>query len=327
MKKYLPITLLFTLLIAISCSKVPVTGRKQFTLVPDGMINSMSLSQYQEVLKENKVVTTGTDAQMVKTAGQRAATAVETYLRQNKAADQVKDFKWEFNLLESKEVNAWCMPGGKVAIYTGIMPIVQNETGLAVVMGHEIAHAVARHGSERMSQGLVQQFGAIGLAVAMQNKPAQTQALFQQAYGIGSSVAVMLPFSRTQESEADKLGLIFMAMAGYTPQEAIPFWQRMSKGGGPKPPEMLSTHPSDATRISNIKKFLPTALKYYKGTPSTSSTGGTTAPVSGGSRPKATPKNGGTKATPSNNNTTKPATTTPSGTNTRPKATPKTTPK
>lgn len=316
MKKYLPITLLFTLLIAVSCSKVPVTGRNQFTLVPDGMINSMSLSQYKDVLKENKVVTTGTDVQMVKTVGQRVATAVETYLRQNKAADQVKDFKWEFNLLESKEVNAWCMPGGKVAVYTGIMPIVQNETGLAVVMGHEIAHAVARHGSERMSQGLVQQFGAIGLAVAMQNKPAQTQALFQQAYGIGSSVAVMLPFSRTQESEADKLGLIFMAMAGYNPQEAVPFWQRMSKGGGTKPPEILSTHPSDATRISSIQKFLPTALKYYKGSPNANSTGG-------GSHPKATPKNGGTKA---NNNATKPATTTPSG-NTRPKATPKSTPK
>lgn len=322
MKKYLSITLLFCFLITTSCSKVPVTGRKQFTLVPDGMINSMSLSQYKEVLKENKVVTTGTDVQMVKTVGQRVAAAVETYLRQNKAADQVKDFKWEFNLLESKEVNAWCMPGGKVAVYTGILPITQNETGLAVVMGHEIAHAVARHGSERMSQGLVQQFGAIGLAVAMKDKPAQTQALFQQAYGIGSTVAVMLPFSRTQESEADKLGLIFMAMAGYNPQEAVPFWQRMSKGGGAKPPELLSTHPSDATRIKDIQKFLPSALKYYKGTPN-STTPSTTTP-SGTTRPKATPKSGGTKATP---NTTTPSTTTPnSGTN-RPKATPKTTPK
>lgn len=322
MKKYLSITLFFCLLVTLSCSKVPVTGRKQFTLVPDGMINSMSLSQYKEVLKENKVVTTGTDVQMVKTVGQRVAAAVETYLRQNKAADQVKDFKWEFNLLESKEVNAWCMPGGKVAVYTGILPITQNETGLAVVMGHEIAHAVARHGSERMSQGLVQQFGAIGLAVAMKDKPAQTQALFQQAYGIGSTVAVMLPFSRTQESEADKLGLIFMAMAGYNPQEAVPFWQRMSKGGGAKPPELLSTHPSDATRIKDIQKFLPSALKYYKGTPN-STTPNTTTP-SGGTRPKATPKSGGTKATP---NSTTPSTTTPnSGTN-RPKATPKATPK
>lgn len=264
MKKYAISTLLLVFFI-VSCSKVPVTGRKQFSLVPDNMINSMSFSQYKSVLQENKVITTGTDAQMVKTVGQKIAGAVTTYLQQNKAGDRVNDFKWEFNLIESKDVNAWCMPGGKVAVYTGILPLTQNETGMAVVMGHEVAHAVARHGSERMSQGLVQQLGAVGLAVALKDKPTQTQALFNQAYGVGTTVGLMLPFSRKHESEADKLGLIFMAMAGYNPQEAVPFWQRMSKAGGPKPPEFLSTHPNDATRVKDIQNFLPTAQKYYKG--------------------------------------------------------------
>lgn len=314
------------LLSMMACNKVPVTGRNQFSLVPDGMINNMSFSQYQSVLSSSKVISSGEQAQMVKTVGQRVATAVETYLRQNKAADEVKNFKWEFNLIDAPDVNAWCMPGGKVAVYTGLMPIAQNETGLAVVMGHEIAHAVARHGSERMSQGLVQQLGAVGLAVAMRDKPAQTQSLFQQAYGAGSTVAVMLPFSRTHESEADKLGLIFMAMAGYNPQEAIPFWQRMSsKAGGQKPPELLSTHPSDATRISNIKKFLPQALKYYKGSAAAPSSNGsgTATPASTTTRPRATPKSN-TSTTPATNTTTPKSNT---NTNNRPKATPKANPK
>lgn len=267
----------------IACSKVPLTGRRQFSLIPDGTINSMSAGEYKTFLSKNQVISTGSEAEMVKRVGQHVAQAVQNYMTQNKAGNKVKDFKWEFNLVESKEVNAWCMPGGKVAVYTGIMPIVKDETGLAVVMGHEIAHAVAEHGSERMTQGLMQQLGAIGLAVAMKDKPAQTQEMFMQAYGIGSSVAVMLPFSRKHETEADKLGLIFMAMAGYDPNQSVSFWERMSKVGGAAPPEILSTHPSNATRIADLKKFIPTALKYYK------KTGNTTQPTNNPTRTTTQP--------------------------------------
>ncbi|QQS30635.1 MAG: M48 family metallopeptidase [Sphingobacteriales bacterium] len=249
-----------------ACSKVPITGRKQFSLIPDATINQLSNDQYRSFLGQNKVVTGTADASLVKDVGQRISKAVDSYFAKQKD-NPVKGFKWEFNLIESKDVNAWCMPGGKVAVYTGILPTTMDENGLAVVMGHEIAHAVAQHGSERMTQGLIQQVGAIGLAVALQNKPAQTQELFMQAYGIGTTVGVMLPFSRNHETEADKLGLVFAAMAGYDPQAAVPFWQRMNKLGGAKPPEFLSTHPSDATRIKNLQDFMPTAMKYYKKSP------------------------------------------------------------
>ena len=177
----------------------------------------------------------------------------------------LKGFQWEFNTVESEEANAFCMPGGKVVFYTGILPICQDEAGVAVVMGHEVAHAIAKHGNERMSQGLVQQFGGVALSVALSDKPAQTQQLFQTAYGVGSQVGVMLPFSRLQESEADELGLIFMAMAGYDPHEAPKFWERMSaKSSGGAPPEFLSTHPSHETRIRKLNKAIPKAMEYYK---------------------------------------------------------------
>ena len=177
---------------------------------------------------------------------------------------QLDGYQWEFNLVDSKEVNAWCMPGGKVVVYTGILPLTQNENGLAVVMGHEIAHAVAKHGNERMSQGLLTQMGGMALELALQDRPKQTQQLFMTAFGMGAQVGVLLPFSRVQESEADHLGLIFMAMAGYDPNGAVPFWERMAQQGGQKPPEFLSTHPSDQTRIQKIKSELPEALEYYR---------------------------------------------------------------
>jgi predicted Zn-dependent protease len=293
----------------VGCSKVPLTGRQQFSLIPESTLAQMSDSEYDAFLSKNKVIASGTDAQMVKTVGQRISQSVQTYLAQNKAADRVKGFKWEFNLVESKEQNAWCMPGGKVAVYTGLLPVTKDETGLAIVMGHEIAHAVAQHGNERMTQGLLQQLGAIGLAVALQSKPAQTQEMFMQAYGIGSQVAVLLPFSRKQESEADQLGLIFAAMAGYDPNQAIPFWERMAKIGGAAPPELLSTHPSNSTRIADLKKYMPQALKYYKKgsyTPSTTPTGGNTsggAVTNGGSgggrgtNTSGTTNTGGTRTT------------------------------
>ncbi len=249
-----------------ACSQVPVTGRKQINLVADSEMNALSLTEYNAFLTENKakVVTSGTEYETVKRVGNNIAAAVETYMKNNKMESAIKDFKWEFNLVNDKTVNAWCMPGGKVVVYTGLLTVAQNEAGLAVVMGHEVAHAVAKHGSERMSQGLLQEFGGAVLSQALSQKSELTKGLFMTAYGAGSNILGILPFSRLHESEADKLGLIFMAMAGYNPEAAIGFWQRMSAGSSGSTPEFLSTHPSDATRINQIKEFLPEALKYYK---------------------------------------------------------------
>ncbi len=204
------------------------------------------------------------NAALVKKVGTNIQHAVEKYLSQNGLSSRLNGYKWEFNLVEDAQVNAWCMPGGKVVVYTGILPITKNEIGLAVVLGHEIAHAIAEHGNERMSQGLLQQLGGTALSVALKDKPQLTQDLFLTAFGVGSTIG-LLAYSRTQESEADHLGLIFMAMAGYDPNASVDFWQRMANmNTGGKPPEFLSTHPSDQTRINDIKVWLPEAMKYYK---------------------------------------------------------------
>jgi predicted Zn-dependent protease len=200
---------------------------------------------------------------MVKRVGARIQKAVETYFAQQGLSAELSGYRWEFNLVEDPQINAWCMPGGKVVVYTGILPLTQNEAGLAVVMGHEIAHAVAEHGNERMSQALLQQLGGVALSVAMKDEPTETRNMWFAAYGIGSQVGVLLPFSRTQESEADHLGLIFMAMAGYDPRVAPEFWKRMAAKGGEKPPEFLSTHPADETRIRQINEWMGEALQYY----------------------------------------------------------------
>jgi len=256
--------LICTLYVAVSCATVPVTGRRQLDLVPDSQMLSMSFTEYDTFLKENKLSGDAANTAMVKRVGQRIQRAVESYMAQNKLSSELSGFQWEFNLVDSKEPNAWCMPGGKVVVYSGILPLTQNETGLAVVMGHEIAHAIAKHGNERMSQGLVQQFGGVALQVALANKPAETQNLFLSSYGVGSQLG-LLKYGRTQESEADHLGLIFMALAGYDPQQSIPFWERMAaQGGGQAPPEFLSTHPSDQTRINDLRRLMPEALKYYR---------------------------------------------------------------
>ncbi len=248
-----------------TCSTNPVTGRKQLTLIPAGEMLSMSFSQYDQFLKENKLSSDQQSTQMVKRIGQRIQKSVETYATEKGWANQLDGYKWEFNLVEDKQVNAWCMPGGKVVVYTGILPVTKDETGLAVVMGHEIAHAVAEHGNERMSQGLLANLGGAALQEAVKNKPEQTQALWMTAFGLGAQFGVLLPFSRSQESEADQMGLIFMAMAGYDPAQAVTFWERMAANkGGQAPPEFMSTHPSDETRIADIKRLLPEALKYYK---------------------------------------------------------------
>ncbi|HAZ04733.1 MAG TPA: peptidase M48 [Marinilabiliales bacterium] len=202
---------------------------------------------------------------MVDRVGARIANAITKYYNDQGKNSVLQGYQWEFNTVDSKAVNAWCMPGGKVVVYTGLLPVTQNETGLAIVMGHEIAHSIAKHGNERMSQAMVQQLGGTALEVALAQKPQQTKDLFLMSYGVGSQLGAMLPWSRRQETEADQYGLIFAAMAGYDPREAIPFWQRMSAAGGANQPEFLSTHPSDETRIRNLEKFMPEALKYYTG--------------------------------------------------------------
>ncbi len=247
------------------CSTVAITGRKQLALVPDSELNSMSFQQYDQVLNEANLSTNKTEVNQIKSVGTKIEKAVESYMSTHGLADQLKGYKWEFNLIEDDAtVNAWCMPGGKVAFYSGILPVCQTESGIAVVMGHEIAHAIARHGNERMTQGLIQQFGGLALSYAVKDKPAEAQQLFMTAYGVGTNVGALLPFSRLQESEADRMGLIFMAMAGYNPNEAPIFWERMSANGGASPPEFLSTHPSHSTRIADLKAEMPEAMKYYK---------------------------------------------------------------
>ena len=253
------------LLLLSGCTEIELTGRKQFNIVPDSTMNSMSFQSYGEFLSKHKLSTNAEQTQMVKRIGGRIQKAVEQYCEQNGILDRLAGYKWEFNLVEDPNVNAWCMPGGKVVIYTGILPIAQGETGLAVVMGHEIAHAFAKHGAERMTQGLLVQMGSVALSTALEDRPEQTKNLFMQSYGIGTQIGVLLPYSRIHENEADHLGMVFMAMAGYNPQEAVAFWQRMAaEKKGAAPPEFLSTHPADETRIQNLKDLLPEAMKYYQ---------------------------------------------------------------
>ncbi len=264
MRKYISYISLL-LVFCFSCSKVPLTGRKQLNLIPSSQVNSLANQQYSEVLKENKLSTNQQQTQLINKVGKRLSTAIETYMKQNGMEDEIKGFKWEFNLIQDDNtVNAWCMPGGKVAFYTGIMPICQDENGVAVVMSHEIAHAIAEHGNERMSQQLALQLGGTGLSIALQQKPQLTQQLAMAAFGLGTQVGILLPYSRSHESEADEIGIYIMAMAGYDPHAAIPFWQRMDKQGGAKPPEFLSTHPDPANRIKNIEKAIPKAMKMAK---------------------------------------------------------------
>jgi predicted Zn-dependent protease len=252
-------------LVIYACTRVAVTGRQQLNLVPNSEIIPMANQQYDSVVRTAKLSTNQQQTAMVKNVGSRIQRAVERYMAEQNASAELAGFQWEFNLIEDpKTVNAWCMPGGKVAFYSGIMPICRDEAGVAVVMGHEVAHAVANHARERMSQGLVAN-GLIGtLGAALGQNPTLTKQLFFQAVGVGAQVG-MLKFSRQHESEADRIGLIFMAMAGYDPHEAPKFWERMSgEGGGGEPPEWLSTHPSHGSRIKDLNDAMPEAMKYYK---------------------------------------------------------------
>ena len=247
------------------CSSVPVTGRKQLSFIPASEMNSLAASSYKETLSSSRLSSNAEQTATLKRVGGRISKAVEQYMHDNNKSSAIKGFQWEFNLIDDPQVNAWCMPGGRVAFYTGILPICQNDAGIAVVMGHEIAHAVANHSGERMSQELIVQMGGIGLATALQQKSAQTQQIALSVFGVGTQVGAILPYSRLHEFEADKLGVIFMAMAGYDPNEAPKFWERMQAlSGGNAPPQFLSTHPSDSKRISELKAAIPEAMKYYK---------------------------------------------------------------
>lgn len=258
--------LMFSLMLFIaSCSTVPLTGRRQFNLVPDSIINSMSLQSYNDFLAQNQVSQNQQQSDMVLRVGSKIQHAVEQYSAEHDL--DLEGYEWEFNLVQDDQVNAWAMPGGKVVVYTGLLPIAQDDAGLAVVMGHEIAHAIAKHGGERMTQGLLVQMGGIALSEALTSYPVETQNMFMQAYGMGTEIGVLLPYSRKHESEADHLGLIFMAMAGYDPNVAVGFWERMAAlKEGAAPPELLSTHPSDTRRIRNLKALIPNAMNYYRET-------------------------------------------------------------
>ena len=257
--------LIGTLVLLFACATVPLTERRSLRLLPDSELLSLSLQQYSEVLKKSKLSNDPVRTHRVKRVGENIARASEEFLRESKLESDIKNYKWEFNLIEDdKVVNAWCMPGGKVAVYTGILPLTRDDTGLAVVMGHEVAHAMAKHGNERMSEALLVQLGGASLSLALSKEPALTQQIFMGVYGAGAQMGIMLPYSRLHESEADRIGLVLMSKAGYDPREAVPFWQRMNEKGGSRPPEFLSTHPAPETRIKDIKSHIPEAMKYYK---------------------------------------------------------------
>jgi len=269
-KSRIPLTIAYFILIIIfisSCTTVPITGRKRIALLPSANLATMAVQSYQSLLKKSKLSRNRKKTVLVKKVGRRIARAAEAFMKEEGLQKQLKNFKWEFNLIDDpKTINAFCMPGGKVAVYTGILPIADNETGLAVIIGHEVAHAIAKHGNERMSQVLLVELGGVALDVALKDKPNETRTLFKLAYGVGAQLGLLLPYSRTHESEADHIGLILMSRAGYDPLAAPAFWKRMSKiGGGKRPPTFLSTHPSPKKRVKKLQKLIPEVRrKYFK---------------------------------------------------------------
>ncbi|MCK9639617.1 MAG: M48 family metallopeptidase [Prolixibacteraceae bacterium] len=246
-----------------SCKTVPLTGRKQLSLVNESEVMGMSLSQYDQFIKSNKISLNKIETDRVRRVGNKIASAVEQYFKEKNLSSYLDGYKWEFNLIEDKTVNAWCMPGGKVVVFSGILPMIKNDAQLATVMSHEIAHAVARHGGERMSEQLVAQGAGMGISIMLAQKPKETQQMAMAAFGMGTQLGILLPFSRTHEYEADEMGLYFMAMAGYDPAQSIDFWKAMAQNSATKVPEFLSTHPIDENRIARINAKLPEAMKYY----------------------------------------------------------------
>lgn len=252
-----------------ACSSVPITGRKQLNLVSDEQVLSSSIASYNSFMtsakQQNAISTDKTKTAQVVRVGQKIAAATEAYLRATGLESDIKNFAWEFNLVKSSEMNAWCMPGGKIVVYEGIMKIVNSDDDLAVVLGHEVAHAVAKHSNERMSQQVAAQAGASVLAGVLSGQSYQTQSIAQQVYGLGAQYGVMQPFSRKHESEADKMGLVLMTIAGYNPSNAITFWQKMNANSQTKVPEFMSSHPSHETRIKDLTKWVPEVQKQYGG--------------------------------------------------------------
>jgi predicted Zn-dependent protease len=264
-----PLLCLILLMIAgsflVGCAEVPITQRGSLHLVPDSELMTMSFKEYQQVLDRNKLSADQDKVRMVRKVGNRISGAAEAFLADLGRDSQVRNYQWEFNLIEDdKVVNAWVMPGGKAAVYTGILPYTQDENGLAVVLGHEVGHAIAEHGNERMSQGLLANMGTMALSAALAQKPRQTRELFMTVFGVGANVGVLLPYSRLQESEADRIGLMLMARAGYDPRTAVPFWERMNREEKSRSPALLSTHPAPSTRIADIQRYIPEAMPYYK---------------------------------------------------------------
>jgi len=258
------LVVLFLCLLLSGCATVPVTGRRQISLVSFSQLFSLSNDSFNKLMSESKLSQEAEKVAMLEDVGRNIALATEEFLRENNLEKNIEKYKWEFKLIEDdKKVNAFAMPGGKVAVYTGILPIAKDENGLATIVGHEIAHVIANHGGERMSQLLLVQLGGVALSVALKKKPDQTRQLVSIAYGFGASLGVILPYSRTHETEADRIGLIIMAKAGYDPREAISFWERMSEQDGKNPPEFLSTHPAPKRRIDDIRKSIPEAMEYY----------------------------------------------------------------
>ena len=258
------VLLIITTLIT-ACSTVPLINRKQMNFLPSSVMMEMSITSYDAFLQENTPLPDNNkDVQKVRKVGNDISSAVMGFLSENGLEKRLDEFDWEFNVVSEETINAWCMPGGKIVFYSGIMPVCEDENGIAVVMGHEIGHALARHGNERMSQQLAVQLGGMTLGVALQEKPEMTQQIFLASYGLGSTLGT-LAYSRKHEYEADKLGMIMMAKAGYDPSHAVAFWEKMTALGGANVPELLSTHPSDAKRIQAMKDNLPEAMKYYKG--------------------------------------------------------------
>ena len=249
-------------LVVASCKTNPFTGKKMLNAYSNAQLFPSAFQQYDQFLGENKVVTGTKNSEMITRVGERIAIAAERWLNANGYEGYLKDYKWEYNLVDDKTVNAWCMPGGKIVFYTGILPVAENETAIAAIMGHEVAHALADHGGQRMTAGTIQQTAGTAIALGTQvgGMDPQKQQLVMQAYGVGSQVGGMLPFSRSHETEADKIGLILMAVAGYNPDEAAKLWERMkANSGGQAPPEILSTHPSNDSRIANLKELAPFA--------------------------------------------------------------------
>jgi predicted Zn-dependent protease len=255
----------FALLVFVACSTVPMTGRKQMKIISDTELNAMAFQQYGQFIASAKLSADKANAAMIQRVGEKLTTTVEAYLASIERSNLTKDFEWEFNLVDDPSVNAWAMPGGKIVFYSGILPLCKDEAGVAVVMGHEIAHIIAGHGNERMSQGLLANFGIAVLDQALKEKPEETRNILLGAVGAGAQVGILLPFSRTHEKEADRIGLIIMTMAGYDPHTAPAFWERMMKNSeGHGTPEFLSTHPSSESRVADLKASIPEALTYRK---------------------------------------------------------------